>query len=137
MPIKDFGLDGIGTRSDLATALCVAVPALDSVSLVSLVCQRSECSLAAAKHNNGYCVLHLQSWFPSELNKFGQPSVKRRGYGLYGPQFLLGYRNSNPTTCACSSPLCEKLGYSHHGMFRFPKDSTDSVKAARILGMSA
>ena len=101
------------------------------------MCQRSGCSLSAAKYNNGYCVLHLQSWFPSELNKLGQPSVKRRGYGLYGPQFLLGYCTSNPRMCACSSPLCKKLGYSHHGMFHFSKDATDSVEAARILGMLA
>ena len=85
MPIENVSLDGIGTRSDPATALCIPVPVLDSVSLASSVCQHSGWSLSAIKHNNGYCIRPLQLWFPGELNKFGQPSVKLRSYGLYDP----------------------------------------------------
>ena len=39
--------------------------------------------------------------------------------------------------CCCTSPLCEQIGYSHHGMFRFPKNPTDVATAARVLGIPA
>ena len=137
MPIKAVEPEGVDMRSDLATVLCVPVPALNSVSLASLVCQRSGCSLSVIKHNNSHCVLHSQPSCPSELTKFVQPLMKYWGYGLYGPQFLPSYCDSHPTICACSSLLCKKLGCSHHGMVRFPKDAKYSAEAARVLGMSA
>jgi hypothetical protein len=30
-----------------------------------------------------------------------------------------------------------KLGYSHHGMFRFPRDPKQCAEAARVLGIPA
>ena len=97
MPIKASNLDGIVSWSDLATALCVPESAVDNVSLGTTACRRSGCSLSVGKHNNGYCVLHSHLWFPRELDKFGRPAAKRRGYGLDGPQFLIGYRGTGIT----------------------------------------
>ena len=57
MPIKDFGLDGIGTRSDLAMALCVAVPALDSVASVSSVALLPIADQPA--YSKYLCMLHV------------------------------------------------------------------------------
>ena len=54
----------------------------------------------------------------------------------YGPQFLRNYTGKTVSLCCCSSPLCEKLGYSHGGMFRFPVKPEQVSEAARVLGLS-
>ena len=75
----------------MANRLSVPLAALDAVTLSTQQCRRAGCTLYAAQHNVGYCVLHSQSWFPRELDRFGQPSTNCRGYSLYGPQFLPNY----------------------------------------------
>ena len=136
MTVTAIRLSELHTRADLAAAICVPVPALDSVSLASTACKRTGCLLSSVQNNNGWCLLCSQTWFPRELDKDGQPGKFRRGYGLYGNQFLRNFRGKvHP--CCCSSPLCEKLGYSHHGMFRFPSNPADVTEAARVLGIPA
>ena len=39
-------------------------------------------------------------------------------------------------SCCYFSPLCEKLGYSHDGMFRFPNKPEQVEEAARVLSLS-
>ena len=61
-----------------------------------------------------------------------------RGHGLFGPQFMRCYGSSrNPSTCFCESKLCEKIGYSHHGMFRLPQHPEKFDAALRVLGVSS
>ena len=136
MPTTVTNLSDIATRSELAETLDVPLPALDVVALATRQCRHAGCALFATEHNFGYCVLHSQSWFPRELEIFGRPSANRRGYGLYGPQFLRNHTGKMVASCCCSSPLCEKLGYSHDGMFRFPKKPEQVAEAARVLGLS-
>ena len=142
MPILTINLGEVRTRAELAAALCVRAGALSAVTLVEsnaakAECRRSGCPLSAVVSNNGWCVLCSQSWFPRKLDRFGQPAKNRRGYGLFGTQFLRTLRGKGSAVCCCSSELCMKLGYSHHGMFRFPSDPKQRAEAARVLGIPA
>ena len=134
MPSRKVWLDEVKTRRELASALGVPVPAIDAVSLSTEACRNLGCSLFAAEGNNGRCILCSQTWFPREHDKKGNPARNRRGYGLFGPQFLPTF-GTERKGCACASPLCEKLGYSHSGMFRFPNDPTKCAEAVRVLGI--
>ena len=137
MPAKLIELYRITRRSELAEALDVPISALDVVTLSCQCCKTAGCSLFAAQYNFGRCILHSQTWFPREFDRFGQPAANRRGYGLYGPQFLRNYTGKVASSCCCSSALCEKLGYNHSGMFRFPTKPDQVATAARVLGLSA
>ena len=67
----------------------VPISALDVVTLSSdQCCKTTDCSLFVALHNLGKCILHSQTWFPREFDRFGKPAANRRGYGLYGPHFF-------------------------------------------------
>ena len=111
MVIIVTSLSELRTWADLAVAICVPVPELDTVSLAPVSCRQPGCPLSLAQGNHGRCILCQQSWFLREFDKNGQVVKYRRGYGLYGPQFLckLGGKTSS---CCCTTPLCEKLGYS-------------------------
>ena len=137
MPAKSIELHHITRRTELAEALDVPISALDAVTLANQCCQAAGCSLFAARHNSSRCILHSQTWFPREFNKIGEPATNRRGYGLYGPHFLRNHTGKATSSCCCSSTLCDKLGYSHSGMFWFPSKPDQVAAAARVLGLSA
>ena len=136
MAAPPIDLYSITSRSDLARELSVPLAVLEVVTLSTQQCKHTSCALYAAEHNFGHCVLHRRSWFPRELDRLGQPSTNRRGYGLYGPQFLRNYTGKMVASCCCSSSLCENLGYSHDGMCCFPKRPEQVAEAARVLGLS-
>ena len=115
MPSTAVNLDSARTRADLAASLRVPKPALDLVSLRPTQCTSVGCTLSAAEHNYGRCILCRQVWFPRAENE------SRRGHGLFGNEFLRGFEGKVASACCCASPLCEKIGYSASGMFRFPK----------------
>ena len=135
MAVPLINLYSITRRSDLANELSIPLAALDTVMLSTRQCRRAGCALYAAQHNFGYCVLHSQSWFPKEVNRFGQPSANRRGYDMYGPQFLRNFTGKTVSSCCCSSPLCKRLGNSHDVMFCFPTKPEQVAEAARVLGL--
>ena len=104
MLAKSIELSRIGGPSKLAVALDVPISALDVVGLSSgQCCKTARYSLSAALHNLGECILHSETWFPREFERFGKPAAKRRGYGLYGPHFLRNYTGKNVAiaTAAC------------------------------------
>ena len=137
MPTRTISFDGVRTCSDLAAELGVPVATLNMVSLGTASCKRNSCPFPLVLGNRGFCLVCSQSWFPREFNTKGLPATNRRGYGLYGPQFLPKREGNNPPSCCCASPLCEKLGYSHSGMFRFPTDPIKCAEAARVLGIQS
>ena len=69
----------------------------------------------------------------------GTKSATARGHGLYGQRFmrLFGDKKNPPATCCCSSALCEKIGYSHEGMFSIPKDEAECRQFLTKLGLDA
>ena len=136
MPVICLDLGAYGTRAQLAVGLKVPEPALDLVTLTSTPCKRQGCTLFAAVLNRGYCILCSQTWFPREFDDSGAPAKYRRGYGLYGPQYQRRRDAGHSTTCCCSSPLCEKIGHAHGGMFRFPTAWDQCLEAARVLGLA-
>ena len=136
MAVISLDLGACRSRAQLAAALGVPAAALDVVTLVPAPCKRAGCPLSAVFSNRGWCILCSQSWFPRELDDSGQPKRNRRGYGLYGPQFLRGPGVGHSSSCCCSSPLCEKIGYARGGMFRFPSQRDHCLVAARVLGVS-
>ena len=135
MVAVSVSLSDITRLSDLAARLGVDVRALQLVKLhPTAICKGKECILPAAESNRGFCVLCSQQWFPRNTSA----ELNRRGHGLYGPKFMCIYNNctSPPKACCCDTPLCEKIGYSHEGMFRLPskpeKDVKDFVAALGI-----
>ena len=126
MAVISVSLDGI-TLSDLAAHLDVDVKALRLVTLHSTaICRRAGCILPAAENNRGKCILCSQRWFPLPTSA----ANGRRGHGLYGPKYMRNYLSckSPPASCCCDTPLCEKIGYSHEGMFSLPsKTKCDNV----------
>lgn len=139
MPLLSVALKDIASRTELADALQVDVKALGLVVLKDASCTAPDCTLPAAESNKGRCILCQQSWFPRMLNSMGEKSAHCRGHGLFGPQFLRLYdgAKSPPATCCCSNALCEKIGYSHQGMFHPPTDEADCNEALRVLGVPA
>ncbi|KAL7549609.1 hypothetical protein ACHAWF_013483 [Thalassiosira exigua] len=130
---KSIRLSTVASRSDLAAQLEVPIAAIDLVSLVETPCKSKSCPLPAVARNHGRCLLCSQTWFPRQGNR------NRRGYGLFGPQFLWshGGRSNSPPSCCCDSALCEKIGYSHAGMFRFPSDPHHCAEAVRVVGIAS
>eukprot|EP00984_Skeletonema_dohrnii_P017350 scaffold7876_cov70-Skeletonema_dohrnii-CCMP3373.AAC.2 len=49
---------------------------------------------------------------------------------------MRSYRGSS-FWCACESELCQKIGYSHDGMFCFPADDSKCTTAMRLLGIQS
>ena len=138
MPALTLDFSSVWSHSEIAAALGVPVLAVSAIALSPTLCRTIECRQLLAVNNHGFCILSSQSWFPRELDKKGRPATNRRGYGLYGLQFLRKTDGStNPKSCSCSSPLCEKLGYSHRGMFTFPSDPILCAEAMRVLGIPA
>ncbi len=135
MPTRTISFDCVRTCSDLAAELGVPVATLNMVSLGTASCKRSSCPFPLVLGNRGFCLVCSQSWFPREFNTKGLPETNRRGYGLYGLQFLPKREGNDPPSCCCASPLCEKLGYSHLGMFRFPTNPIKCAEAAHVLGI--
>ena len=128
MPSATVNLNSARTRADLAASLRVPEPALDLVSLLPARCKNSGCTLSAAEHNYGRCVLCRQVWFPRAKN-----NIRRRGHGLFGNEFLRGFEGKVASACCCASPLCEKIGYSASGMFRFPTNPAHVASHGRLL----
>ncbi|KAL7552028.1 hypothetical protein ACHAWF_017126 [Thalassiosira exigua] len=131
---KQICLSNISSRSDLAAQLDVPVAAINLVSLVETTpCRTEACPLPSVAGNRQRCILCSQTWFPRDDMRY------RRGHGLYGAQFLRSYggRSSPPSACCCENALCEKIGYSHAGMFRFPLDPAQRSEAVRVLGIKS
>ena len=139
MPVRNVSLACVSTRSNLAAELGVPVPALNLVSLgTPPLCKTNRCPLHIFLGNHSNCLICSQAWFPQELNKKGLPATHRRGYGLYGRQFLPQRDiKSNPASCCCccTSPLCENIGYSHTRFFCFPTDPRKCAEAVCVLGI--
>eukprot|EP00573_Skeletonema_grethae_P000959 CAMPEP_0201689626 /NCGR_PEP_ID=MMETSP0578-20130828/3186_1 /ASSEMBLY_ACC=CAM_ASM_000663 /TAXON_ID=267565 /ORGANISM="Skeletonema grethea, Strain CCMP 1804" /LENGTH=365 /DNA_ID=CAMNT_0048174325 /DNA_START=17 /DNA_END=1114 /DNA_ORIENTATION=+ len=135
MTTSDVRFSEIKTRTELANTLNVDVKALDLVKLLSTTCTTEGCNYPGVENNHRRCIVCQQSWFPRQYNKKGKPLKNCRGYGLYGPQFMRRWRNISPTTCCCETPLCEEIGYSHHGMFALPTDPKMRREAIRVLGI--
>ncbi len=132
---SDVRFSEIETRTEIANALNVDVKALDLVKLLSTTCKTESCNYPA-EYLAGWDILCQQSWFTRQFNKNGKPLKNCRGHGLYGPQFMSKWLNkSSPTTCCCEMPLCEEIGYSHHGMFALPTDPKMRREAIRVLGI--
>ena len=136
MAILSIDIFACRTRAQLAAGLGVPPSALDLVTLASTSCRRDGCTLPAVTSNYGSCILCSQTWFPREFDDSGEPAKYRRGYGLFGPQYQRRPGAGRYTTCCCSSPLCEKIGYANGGMFRFPPSTDDCLEAARVLGLA-
>ena len=127
MVAVSVSLSDITQLSDLAAHLGVDVRALQLVSLhPTSICKGKTCILQAAESNRGYCILCAQQWFPRDTSA----ELNRRGHGLYGPKFMRIYNKcqSPPKACCCDTPLCEKIGYSHEGMFCLPSKSEKNVR---------
>ena len=135
MAILNIDVSACRTHLQLAAALKVPLAALNLVTLASTTCRRDRCPLSAVNSNHGYCVLCSQTWFPRKIDESGNPTTYCRGHGLYGPEYQRRPAAGHSTTCCCSSPLCEAIGYSNSGMFRFPSDEDHCVEAARVLGL--
>lgn len=126
----------ISSREELAKELNVDIKSLDLVELTDTPCRSEGCNLSAAKNNYNQCILCCQQWFPRKLNKGGEVKNNRRGYGLYGPQFMQRYNGTTQRkACACDMEECQKIGYSHYGMMTFPTDQADCKEAIRVLGI--
>ena len=84
-------------------------------------------------------MLCQQTWFPRQLNSKGKKTKHCRGYGLFGPQYMRLYGDSKTSvsSCCCNSEVCEKIGYSHEGMFRPPPDPIHCKEAVRVLGIKS
>ncbi len=135
MSSLDICLAEIKTRTELANALAVDVKALGLVKLLCTTCTTAGCNYPAVENNHKRCILCQQSWFPRQYNKKGKLLKNCRGHGLYGPQFMRTWEDISPTSCCCEMPLCEKIGYSHHGMFALPTDPDQRKEAIRVLGI--
>ena len=101
MPILSFALCDFRTPTELRTQCPRWLPCHAAAAA---------CSLSAALHNWGYCVLCFQKWYPQEFDNNGRPAANRRGHALFDPQFQRKY-NENPTTCVCSKAICESIGF--------------------------
>lgn len=130
---------GVQTRSELAALLGVDVKALALVNLLDKPCKQKNCTAPAVLNNQNRCILCHQSWFPREHDVNGNRAKYCRGHGLFGPQFMRWYGSgrTTPPTCCCDSQLCEKIGYSHQGMFRLPQDRIQCEEAVRVLGIQS
>ena len=138
MAILNLNLKDITTLTDLSKNLNVDVNALRLVKLLPDVpCKRSGCILPAVENNNKHCILCSQTWYPKLLNNKGEKTKNCRGYGLYGLQYTRNYggTKNSPAVCCCTTPLCEKIGYSHEGMFYLPTKKDDLHQAMIALGI--
>ena len=110
MPVR-LRLQEVATRSDLADALCVPVAAIGVLSLLGLTsCKTAGCPLPAVLGSQSRCLLCSQTRFPRELDRSGNPKRNRRGYGLFGPQFLRihGSRTSPRLSAPARMPSARK-----------------------------
>jgi hypothetical protein len=73
-------------------------------------CKAEECPYPAVVANDGHCVLHGKSWWPSKESE--------RGHFLLGPEFL-PYDKSR-LSCCCEDKTCYGIGYSPFGLIRVP-----------------
>ena len=139
MPTRTVVFGELSTRSELASELCIPVAAIGIVLLPLATCKKPDCPLSEAEGNHGQYILCSQSWYLCEVDRKGKLATNWRRYGPFGPQFLRTYRGGSKTnqSCCCTSPLCEKLGYSNHGMMRLPSDPIDCASAVRAMGIPA
>lgn len=137
MPPLSFRLKDVRSRTELAAQLGVDRKTLGLVSLMAGTCKADGCGLPAALNDFNKCVMCRQGWFPVEPT--GERLRNIRGHGLYGPQFLRNCSSSKsaPQSCCCESPLCEKIGYSHEGMFCLPTTRAECKEAIRVLGIKS
>jgi hypothetical protein len=118
-------LSDVGTLTQLASTLKVDIKALHLVRISPSLCRSLSCNLPSCEGNHGYCILCSQTWFPTSESR-------TRGHGLHGPEYMREYNGVvQRKACCCDIPLCEKIGYSHSGMFRLPADSTQRAVWAR------
>ncbi|KAL3777636.1 hypothetical protein ACHAWO_012525 [Cyclotella atomus] len=126
-------LSDVSTLTQLASTLQVDVKALHLVRISSDFCRSPSCNLPSCEGNNRYCILCSQTWFPVPSKSISRNS---RGHGLYGPEYMRLYNGVlQKKACCCDMPLCEKIGYSHSGMFRLPADNTHRTQAINALGI--
>jgi hypothetical protein len=125
MVIIFTSLSELRIQADLAAAICIPVPALDAVSLLS-----------ADQNNHRRCIICQQSWFPRKFDRNGQVAKYRRDYGIYGPQFLRNFRGK-ASMCCCKTLRCEKRGYLHEGMIRLSKKPYAAAVALYVLDLPA
>ena len=135
----NFDLNEVSTLTDLANRLGVDVKALYLVSVANEKCKSPDCIFLQVHNNKNYCFMCSQSWFPKLYNRKGEKTHNCRGHGLYGPQFMRAGpdgKSKRVANCCCDHLKCEKIGYSHEGMFNFPKgDST--AHAILALGIKS
>ena len=136
---KEIAFRRVASRFELAQQLDVPVKAISLVTLLQSECNSKDCPLSAVLNNYGKCILCAQRWFPSQLDRDGQPTTKCRGHGLYGPQFMtkITGKKSSPVSCCCGLPICESIGYSHEGMFHLPTRPDEFMDAVRVLGIKS
>lgn len=131
-------LKDITTRTELAAALNVDIKAIGLITLSSTTCRNKNCNLPAALHNNTYCIVHSQTWFPRTTTAKGKKSKNSRGHGLYGRKYMSVYNGvEQKKTCCCENDLCNKIGYSHEGMFHPPYHEKDCKEALWVLGITS
>jgi hypothetical protein len=136
MPPLPCAFSDIRSRKQLADKLNVDIKSLDLVTLTDTTCKSDGCNLPTAKNNYDHCILCSQRWYPRKFSENGSINKYRRGYGLYGPQFMRQYNGTEQKkVCACDMEECQKIGYSHSGMLCFPTDATDVEVAIRALGI--
>lgn len=136
MVFYEFIFKDYPSRTELSNRLGVPPRALDVISFTGSLCKRCN-RLPAVLNNQGRCVSCQQTWFPRELKENGERAKHCRGHGLLGPQFmrLFGEGINSPKSCACSMQLCEKIGYSHAGTFRFPTKPDECAIAMEMLNI--
>ena len=123
-----FHLGSVKTRTALSAKLLVDVRSIDLVVLTENECSTNDCPLLTIENNRNKCPLCLQGWFPLEDRQRG-----RRGYGLFGLQFMKQYQSKSTLACCCYLPLCENIGYSHEGNFGLPSDPDQCRTTLRVL----
>ena len=127
MPVLNFELRKVTTSTKLANLLNVNMRVLDVMSLSDTTCRNMGCYLPLSVNNSNRCVICSQIWYPRN---------KRRGYDLYGSQFMLRYCGKQARkACCCTSDLCQKNGYSRMGMICLPTNHDKCIEAIVALSI--
>ena len=137
--LKDVDWGKIQDRQQLADTLGVPFLAPYCVDILpKQMCKMKGCNYPAVDRNYNKCVACNQRWFPSPTNDDGTENARKRGWGMYGEQFLrsVGNRTSSSNSCSCEQYYCEKIGYSTEGIFRFPPKEKDSMACGKALGLT-